>query len=54
MEQQQYDIRHSVYTICYLDTTDQGVKDVVVMSERGIHILKVNYLLYIIYIYNQN
>lgn len=45
MEQQQFDMRDSVYTICYLDITGDGVNDVVVMSERGIHILKVSYLL---------
>ncbi|XP_027842962.2 KICSTOR complex protein kaptin-like isoform X3 [Aphis gossypii] len=40
VEQQQFDMRDSVYTICYLDITGEGVNDVVVMSERGIHILK--------------
>lgn len=45
MEQQQFDMRDSVYTICYLDIAGEGVNDVVVMSERGIHILKVSYLL---------
>lgn len=45
MEQQQFDMRDSVYTICYLDIVGEGVNDVVVMSERGIHILKVSYLL---------
>lgn len=43
MEQQQYDIRHSVYTICYLDIAGEGVNDAIVMSGRGIHILKVSY-----------
>lgn len=42
MEQQQFDMRDSVFTICYLDIVGEGVKDVVVMSERGIHILKVS------------
>lgn len=51
MEQQQFDMRDSVYTICYLDITGEGVNDVVVMSERGIHILKVSYLLWIIILY---
>lgn len=45
IEQPQFDIRHSVYNICYLDITGEGVNDLVVMSERGIHILKVSYLL---------
>jgi len=45
VEQQQFDMRDSVYTICYLDIAGEGVNDVVVMSERGIHILKVSYLL---------
>lgn len=45
MEQQQFDMRDSVYTICYLDIVGEGVNDVIVMSERGIHILKVSYLL---------
>ncbi|XP_025193865.1 KICSTOR complex protein kaptin-like [Melanaphis sacchari] len=40
VEQQQFDMRDSVYTICYLDLVGEGVNDVVVMSERGIHILK--------------
>ncbi|KAL5240192.1 hypothetical protein ACI65C_007603 [Semiaphis heraclei] len=40
VEQQQFDMRDSVYTICYLDIVGEGVNDVVVMSERGIHILK--------------
>jgi len=38
-------MRDSVYTISYLDIAGEGVNDVVVMSERGIHILKVSYLL---------
>jgi len=42
VEQQQFDMRDSVYTICYLDIAGEGVNDVVVMSERGIHILKVS------------
>lgn len=48
IEQPQFDIRHSVYNICYLDITGEGVNDLVVMSERGIHILKVSYLQQII------
>ncbi|VVC32439.1 Hypothetical protein CINCED_3A013557 [Cinara cedri] len=40
IEQQQYDLRYPVFTISYLDITNQGVKDAVVMTERGIHILK--------------
>lgn len=40
VEQQQFDMRDSVYSICYLDIAGEGVNDVVVMSERGIHILK--------------
>ncbi|XP_060877730.1 KICSTOR complex protein kaptin-like isoform X3 [Metopolophium dirhodum] len=40
VEQQQFDMRDPVYTICYLDIVGEGVNDVVVMSERGIHILK--------------
>jgi len=53
VEQQQFDMRDSVYTICYLDIAGEGVNDVVVMSERGIHILKVSYPLnnHIIYLY---
>lgn len=43
-EQQQYDIRHPVFTICYIDIDGEGVNDVVVMSERGIHLLKVSCL----------
>lgn len=42
VEQQQFDMRDSVYTICYLDIVGEGVNDVIVMSERGIHILKVS------------
>lgn len=52
MEQQQFDMRDSVYTICYLDIAGEGVNDVVVMSERGIHILKVSYLLLIVILYS--
>lgn len=50
MEQQQYDIRHSVYTICYLDIAGEGVNDAIVMSGRGIHILKVSYYNYKMYL----
>jgi len=39
-EQQKLDIRHPVYTICYLDINGEGVNDMVVMSGRGIHIFK--------------
>lgn len=44
VEQQQYDIRHPVYTICHVDIVGEGVKDVVVMSGRGIHLLKVSFV----------
>lgn len=43
VEQQPYDLRHPVYTFCYLDLTGEGVNDIVVMTGRGIHILKVSY-----------
>lgn len=44
IEQQQYDMRYPVFTINYIDITNQGIKDAVVMTEKGIHILKVNYI----------
>lgn len=42
MEQPQTDMRYSVYNMCYLDIAGEGVNDLVVLSERGIHILKVS------------
>lgn len=45
VEQQRRDMRHLVYSICYSDITGEGVKDLVIASEGGIHILKVSYLL---------
>lgn len=39
-------MRYSVFTINYLDITNQGIKDAVVMTGRGIHILKVSYFFY--------
>ncbi|XP_050420496.1 KICSTOR complex protein kaptin-like [Adelges cooleyi] len=33
-------LRYPVYGLWYLDITSQGVKDLIVISERGVHILK--------------
>lgn len=47
MKQQPYDMKDHVYTINYLDINGEGVNDVVVMSETGVHIIKVSCLLHI-------
>jgi len=44
VELQSIDLRYPVYTISYIDLTGEGVKDAIVMTKKGIHILKVSYL----------
>lgn len=46
-------MKDPVFTINYLDITGEGVNDLVVLNKRGVHILKVSYLLLISLIFFQ-